>query len=277
MFKPIILAVLLYLTDLFSAPIGGFFYASIARLGLLPIVGFIFRFVLREPLNGGVIVKLVSWFISSSGILLGLGIYYLIWGLPSDTISLVILMLFSITAILHILQKMLLFEVLNYQDILDSPLRRQFSGPTLNGYINDPQTQKFLSRSLFADLYIPQLIKLLISFGIFYYCIGRLEIVELAPKAKMPSLFESISLALSLIPIGFENTKPYAGTVWQYINVFSTLAIFFWTVIFVSLASSMFTEDSKDDKDKSLELNLYKELVDHYSKIVSQPKDGKPE
>lgn len=248
--KGIILALFLIITSIYSKVAGGFFYMLTTLTLKIPYVGVFFRFILDGPIKFGILVKILSWVISSSGLLLGIGIYYLFWGVPEQPFELYILLVCSIGVILNILHDILDFQSITSREIIEHIGENKFFRKLIGEYAyyvmtTNSQIQRTLSCLHFIDTNLPQLFRLLISIGILYFSLGNLGYFELSSDQTTLSLIDSVLLTISYV-LPFEGiVLPYMGLYWTIAKIFSSICIFIWTVFYISIAVTILFEDNE--------------------------------
>ncbi|GAB4579438.1 MAG: hypothetical protein Fur0022_21760 [Anaerolineales bacterium] len=249
----LILFILIFAGNRWSGALGGLFHALLSRPIIHPKLGKYFRFFLQSPLYLHAITKPIAWLISSSGILMGLGIHNIFWGTPNRKEELWLLLIFAFLAILEIVNELITFDTRYFE--IDT-IYQGFKEMNLLGmgnifdefsYYFDEKEFIRLARSLFTDQAIPQFFRLLGSIGVVYFCLGQLNLLPLVNDSP-PNLWQSLLLSFSLIDVTGTLDSPYTGEVWNIIRLISSFLAFFWLVIFVSLASA-----SIDGATKKLE------------------------
>lgn len=243
------LAFLLVLGNVVSHPLGGLFYLLVAMTRKLPgVFGSFFEYILTGPVKMTLVLKLIAWAISSSGVLLGLGVHYLFWGTPNRPIEFWIILLVAVASLLNIAHEMLTFDILTFNETIDFmqdvPLNIMREQAQI--VMRNPEFHDSLARRNFVDMILPKFIRLIFSFGVIYYSLGNLGVFTIVTSP--PNLGQSLLLSLSLIDIVGSYTAPYTGTAWELTRMLSSFIIFFWLVIFISLAVD--TIDVKSDSVK---------------------------
>lgn len=241
----IVLAILLFTSNLFSGPLGGIFHFLIARTLLIPRIGWFFERLLKSPLYLNAITKPIAWLISSSGLLIGLAIHNLFWGGLNTNLEYVFLLLFAIVAILEILNSIITFDAEYYyidtimDSMKDNPFFKEMSINIMK--YSDKALFVRLARSAFVDKAIPQFFRLLISIGVSYYALANLNIIDTVSDSPL-TIWDAIIVAFSLIDITGEIATPLTGTTWEIIRLISAFISFFWLVMFITLASASVDE-----------------------------------
>jgi hypothetical protein len=69
--KTVVLILLLYYSSKFAAALGGFVYMTFTQTLRIPYLGKVFNFVINGKVKLGILLKMIGWVISSSGLLLG--------------------------------------------------------------------------------------------------------------------------------------------------------------------------------------------------------------
>jgi len=193
-----------------------------------------------------IIVKIFSWLVSSSGVLLGFLLFSLIWKEQPDTYQLWVMLSISLSIVINITYDLCQFQVMPFSSYIKEGhnFYQKFLGPgIMDEMMEDDLHKKSLSRSLFVDLHLPQLFRLLISISIIYFSLAHLGFLERTHSA-MPGLKDCLKTIFSIIPIIGKPEPIFKGGLWQLCEIVSAFLVFFWTVFFVAFAQSMFIDDS---------------------------------
>ncbi len=245
-FEIVVLVFILNISNYWSGALGGFFHFIISATIKLPFLGRLFKFILQRPLYVIAVTKPVSWLISSSGLLIGLGIHQIFWGSPDTPIEFLVILGLAIISIFEIVSRLISFDQdYSYLDALVSALKDPsnplygFSGSYLNDLTKYGDRKDFqkLARSLFVDQNLPQLFRLLMTIGVIYFCVGHLGLVTLT-GSHVPDIWESLLLSFSVINITGQVSSPYSGQLWEFLRLIAAFLAFFWLVMFVSLSVS---------------------------------------
>jgi hypothetical protein len=252
----ILLAILLFFSNRYAAPLGGLFHMLISYSLRIPRLMDVAQFILQAPIYFSSVTKLIAWAISSSGLLLGLGVHYVLWGHPNHPSEWWVILVLATIAIFEIVHKSMYFDYdYSYIDALVEEMKEQDLG--VIGRINqsnlnnlarygDARTIRKLGRSVFVDQTLPQLFQLLISIGLIYYTLGALDILSLKAGSSSPNVWQSLLLSFSIIDLTGEIVSPFEGQLWNVLRMMSAFLGFFWLVLFVTL--SMSSVDSASDK-----------------------------
>lgn len=214
----IALTILLYMGDKYSPPLG----AAIYMLCSLPlqsaVLGNLFRSILQSPLYLLALVKPLSWLISSSGVLLGLGIHYFFWGVPDRPLEFWLVLIVAVRAVLKIFHSIITFDISYFDDFFAAMRNIPLFGAKdlvqiMKEEGGDEEFLK-LSRSSFVDNSLPQFFQLLISVGVIYYCLGHLKIIP-SVDGIPPNLLDSIFLSLSIMKITPNAEVMFYGEAWK--------------------------------------------------------------
>ncbi|HEY0738012.1 MAG TPA: lamin tail domain-containing protein [Herpetosiphonaceae bacterium] len=265
LFELLTLGLLLFLSNRFSMVIGAVLSFSISQTILLPYIGGLFRKLLQSPFNLNVVVKLSNWLISSSGLLMGLQIYYLIWGEPNSTAEYWLILFFALGAVLEIGNEIVTFDAKYfYVDNLYPSMKNFYLFKNLTdqfSHLWNRSLARQVARATFVDQAIPHFFRLLINIGAVYFCLGRLNLLEI--QGTPPSLLQSILLSFSLIDITGEFDTPFTGYVWDVIRLLSSFLTFFWLVMFITICASSVDEAADnmlsaiDEENKILNQKMY--------------------
>lgn len=267
----IVLIVVLIISDRYSGLLGAVIYAAIALTVKIPGIGKLFRNILNAPIYLMAIIRPLAWLISSSGVLLGLGIHYIIWGSPNRNIEFWVILIIAFWAVLKIVYKILTFDVPYFDDFyIEMKTKPHSVIQDVVGEIKhhaDENIYLRLARSSFVDQTLPQFFQLLISIGIIYLCLGNLKILSFSSSAP-PNLWESILLAFSLMKITGESNTPFYGNLWDILQLISSVIAFLWLVLFISLSSTSVDKAAVDVGE-----DILQDLQFDMKKFVSEELD----
>ncbi len=275
------LAIVLILFSAYTAPIGGILYTSVSLSFRIPYIGKLFKALLYDYVKIVTIVKLISWLISASGVLLGYLVFSWLWGENLNAIDSWVVFSISFSVVINICYDLCQFNIRPFSYHFGNT--RQYGDKYFKEELDIIQTdtilQKSLSRSLFIDLYLPQLFRLLFSIGLLYFALVKLKILEINTPT-LPTLSDCIKASFSTIPV-VPNYKPiFKGDLWQMCNIICAFLIFLWTVFFLSAAQSLFNdrEDVKDNYSIANQVSEdFKEIIKTTMEKVTKEKKVKSE
>ena len=221
---------------------GALVYYSVARSLTIPRVGPILSFLLNKPTHLMGVVKLFTWIVSSSGLIASYWAYSYIYGEPSTLSEFWAMFIVASFSLTRIASYLVMFNLL--------PLREAFriSSKTFSPEqlaVVDVNLQHRLAVQNFIAFYLTQFFRLLVAFGFVYFCLGKLGLVTVI---QQPSLFEAIGMAFSLVNLTADSVSSYSGAAWIVVRTMSAFLVFYWTVLFISLASSAINPDDFDPK-----------------------------
>lgn len=244
MVEPALLMALLVTGNTLSSFFAGTFPAAIAATVHIPIIGVVFKFFLyRPPLKFIGIIRLIAWAISSSGLLFGYGLYYWIWGTPKQPSEFWVLLIFSAVNLSNIFTQIAMFELANIRQVLAFAYQSMpWEKENLDAARKIEGARKSMVLACFADVHLPQFLRLLVSIGLVFFSLGHLNLVELVHDTP-PTIWEALNIAISLIDITKDTNEIYKGVTWEVIRSIAAFLVFFWVVMFVSLASSTVNAD----------------------------------
>jgi len=221
---------------------GAFIYNTVARSLSLPWFGPFLSFLLNKPTHLIGVVKLFSWVVSSSGLVVSYYAYTRIFRVPSTRSEFWAMFIVAIFSLTRIASHLVMFNLVPFREAF------RMSSNSLSAeqlVIIDNKLQHKLAVQNFIAFYLTQFFRLLVASGFVYYCLGKLDLVIVILQ---PTLFESIGMAFSLINLTAESAKSYAGVVWVIVRTINTFLVFYWTVLFISLAASSINPDDFDPK-----------------------------
>lgn len=260
-----ILLALLVVCNMYSHLLGGLLYALILSLTNVPKLGRLFDFLFAAggPIKLGILVKIGAWLVSSSGVLLGLGVYLLLFGEPTQAWAFWTILTVSCIAMLNIVFDLLLFRVPQFDESLE--LMRSIPISSFKSKFNlissDADALQSLARSHFADMVLPKFFRMLITIGVIYYCLGRVGLVNSAGP-NLPTLGESLLFSFSTPALNLVNTTLhlYDGPLWDLVRIVSSFLVFFWLILFVTIASSSISAKPERD-DKTLVEDIFPNIL----------------
>jgi hypothetical protein len=238
-----LLFILLQLSTKFCYVLGSLIFFALSLLwGQLPVVSKLTGladWVIRPTL----LFKITAWIVSSSGLLVGYGIYYMIYGFPSSRTEFFLILFMSMALVSNILHNMLLF----LPDMTPSPEHsiKQFYGNKIrvSGNVVELGGKEYslmspsLSRALFVDRYAIDMISISTAFSIGIFAAGHLNLLGSVGESA-PGLADSIRATLSLLNLGGVGASPFTGQIWSIAASAFTIVLFFITVLYLQLASS---------------------------------------
>lgn len=232
--EPICLFLFLLLGDALSMPLGGVLYMLVGLSLAIPYLGR----ALNLLLNGvklSVVVKLVAWCISSSGLLGGLLLFQVLFGPPDTAFEWWILASIALYVLLRGSHRIVMFDVYNIMDSLRGV--SNFSPPFLKAGIRRLESSEIstIMRRNFADMNFIPLLQLLTSLGILLFALTNLRLLPTSAGAS-PSLVSCMATSLSLIGLGPSDAVVFVGPVWLLIRLFIGIVLLVWVVAFISVA-----------------------------------------
>lgn len=269
-FKSTILVLALFFCNSWSGALGGLFFSVFSLATRIPYIGKIFGFILNKKVKTIVVIKFISWLISSSGVLLGYLLFWSFFGSPTNTAEFIIILVFSISAVINIAYDLALFQMDTFSEHLKNGrfiFEKVFKDKELDFLYKDEKAQKSLSRSLFIDLHLPQLFRLLFSIGMTYFSLGNLGILQVK-NGEVVGILNSIQSAYSTIPIVGSASPIFEGQYWQVCSIIASFLVFLWTVFFISAAQSMFSDEEKlnDEDENQPEVNVDAKFLEQFRK-----------
>jgi len=174
MLEPVLLLLILVATIGVSHLVGAFVYAVLTLPSAIPYFGKIYAFAINGPLKLTLVLKLIAWSISSSGILAGLWVHSMLWGPPNQLIEYWIILAVAVLTFFRLSHDILLFKPqTDYSSSVN--LAANFLGD--NGLVNESRSS--LARSHFVNMYLPPFFHSLLCIGVTFYTLGPLGLVEL--------------------------------------------------------------------------------------------------
>lgn len=216
---------------------GALIYVLFARSMGLSRFGPFFSFILGSPLHLIGIVKLFTWLVSSSGLIAGYWTYALFLGVPETRPEYWAMFAVAAFSLARITNYLVMFDLLSFRKAFH--ISSKMVTPKALRHTDEKKQHKLAVQNFIA-FYLTQFFRLLVSCGVVYYSIGKLGLVTVI---EQPTLFESIGMAFSLIDLTEAGAKSYAGPVWVSVRALSAFLVFYWTVLFISLAASTINPD----------------------------------
>ncbi len=286
---------LIYFFGLYSNEIGGRLWVYVTKLLHIPYFGKLYHFLFFEKVKISVLLKLVAWTVSSSGILIGLMVYYSIFGITNSLFENYTILIAAGIGITNFLYSTWYLEILDYNKVFSlskDVVRRDLGSDMADIMEEDTGIQLKLRFANFIDTEIPRFLRYLVSVGVLYYSAYKLGFLTLKQGVELPpSLFQCIKYSLSFIPIEKvdQNAIAFEGDVWDTINIFFGLIVMMWALVFFNVALSPVSNDienlkksgtEEDTKSKYAELenNLgnafshFHNLIENISKEVKEIK-----
>ncbi len=284
-FKIIILLILLLFFSEFSKVIGGILWFIITAFLRIPYFGKVYHFLFFDRVKILVIFKFVTWIVNASGILLGLVIYYSIFGQSSNFFENLAILLCASGVIVNFLYRVWYLEIIDVKEVFSygSSFAQKFLGKELANIMeSDTEMKTKLMFGSFVDTMIPQFLRILISIGVFYFAAYQLGLFDLKNNlTSQPNLYECIKYAFSFLPIEKVGNSEVAfeGVFWESINVLFGIIIFLWIIVFFNVALSQVSstieqigqsKNEKNNLDKKLEEldNVLGNVFSHFQNLL---------
>lgn len=275
-FEVIVFAGLLMGANAIARPLGGFLYYFLtAVLSVVPIFGPIYRQIINGQVKLIALLKIPAWAISSSGVLIGLGIHNYFWGQPNHPIEFWVLGIITAATILNILYKVILFEQTSFEEIRQYMKENRIFTKPLE--MQDENYEAFLdeyrsrfARSNFVDLNMTLFFQLIVSFGVVFYSLAHLGIIHVIPNTAIPTLWQTIPLAFKPLDILNPADAPFTGLEWDIASTVSNFFIFYWVVIHIALATSMVDEGKDQSSPKTSKENYEETVVQELKKYIQR-------
>lgn len=258
-FKVIALLVLLIFFSEFSKVIGGLLWVVMTAFLRIPYLGKVYHFLFFDKVKISALFKFATWIVNSSGILLGLVLYYSIFGQSKDFMENLAILLCASGVIANFLYRIWYLDMIDVKEVfhLGSDVVRQYWGKEAADMMNnDPEIKTKLLFASFVDTFIPQFLRILITIGVFYFAAFQVGLLQLkSGVAVPPDLYECLKYAFSFLPIekidGSEAV--FTGVFWECINVFFGILIFLWIVAFFNVALSRISTTLQQISDPEIE------------------------
>lgn len=110
----ICLPVFLLLSSKLAQVVGGAVYIGLVFPLKFPVIGSVVRFFLIKPIKLLGVVKLISWMISSFGLLFGYWLYSFIWGSPHRPIEFWLILVVAVYLVAEIVQYLVTFDLIDF-------------------------------------------------------------------------------------------------------------------------------------------------------------------
>jgi hypothetical protein len=240
------LLILLWVSNNFSHLIGGILYFAFTSLVWLPRpLGSLFQFLIAGPIfKLTFILKLITWGVAGGGMLLGFLIYEKIYGEMVSSREFYLLVAVGVVACCSIMHDIVTFNVSDTQ-FMDKVVSMT---PRRDAVFNalDEKSGTFLksvARTTFTDMYIPQFFRLLISISLVVYGLSRSGVVEPSASGVVPSVMDCMLFTFSFVNLSSAPQGVFEGGVWVFVRFICSFIVLYWTVMFVSLASSLLNDD----------------------------------
>lgn len=224
--------------------IGGLLSLGIALMIRIPYLGKIFNFLFNDAIKLTSAFKFFGFVISSSGLLLGLYVYYLIFGMPNGYYQSWVLLVCSSAVIINFFHGVMNLETMNFRDMISMASHyseKIYGGDIVRAVYSDNGIKRQLIYSAIVSMYLPQLFRMLSSIGLFYYAMSQLKFITLKANITMlPSLYDCLKYSFSLLPIvKLDNSEyPFIGFTWDVFSIFFGVVILVWTVFFITTAQT---------------------------------------
>lgn len=267
-----LLALLVFFNS-YSQAIGGAIWFSINVLIFIPYIGRVFRFLLYKT-RIFIVLKLLTYIIGALGILIGLWLYYLIFGWPSGYYAFLIILFCSLFAIIQFLYTIYTHNFSNFfEEVLNmsSGAMKKVSGVDIEAMMeSEPEIKWQLTFNNFIDIHIPLAFNALVNIGTTYYALCQLNIFSLKKNLiAYPTIFDCIKYAIALTPVvKVDNSEiPFEGLIWDATNSFFGLIVFIWSVVFLTVALDELSGQRDSGKDEAVLLRM-NEIVHGFNLLV---------
>lgn len=282
--KLTVLFLFLSVTSRYSVLLGSAVFAVLAIFWTqIPLISMLTS-IIDKLVRLTFLFKIIGWAIAASGPLIGYYCYRAIYGEATEPAEFMVILFVSTASILNILHSMILF-VPGY-NVKDSMAfakslfgnRLRAGGKSVSFQVLIDKASASMSRALFLDTYIPQLLRVFTSFALAIFAAGQLGLIEHV-GTRPPTLVECLQLTFSLLDLGGSTgLKPFTGGVWNGLTAAFTLFLFFSTVLFLHLASSTVDEGlpkPRDNKEPSTAPELMQSNPVHLTDSQAQ-RDASP-
>ena len=248
---------LLWFGHVGSHLLGGLLMYLVSMLTDIPVLGRVFNFLLYKKAKLITIIRLMTWGVAASGMLLGLLIFTSIWGEPDQKIELIIITSASILFLTQIVHEILGFT----QPTADSMIHiLDKYGPDrvqkgLKSALEVDRSRLMLLRMTFVDQSLVRFFNMLVNIGVMYYGFGQLGVFQ-SNSADLPSLWESLYISFTINDLLGQSNSPFYGNAWNIIHAVSTFLVFYWVVVFIAMTASSPEKDSENYLSSQSDLDI---------------------
>ncbi len=237
-------------------PIGGVLHALITLPMMVPVVGRLYEFLINGPIKLRLIIKLLSWFVSASGALLGYLFAVFLIGEPKYVAEFFAILIAASIAVLNGTNYVFTFEVVPPADEMFSGLKKI---PMLGKYMDDFDEDMLdkIARTNFIDMFLSQFLRLMAECGIIFFALAKLGFVQLVSNATPMTIWECLKVAFSMQNIGSSGDL-FVGAEWQVIKSAYQLTLIIWFTMFIQLGPSLMDRSmdrAKNRKNRIDEIN----------------------
>lgn len=226
-----------------GAPLGGFIYMLSGLSLRIPYLGRLSQFLLNGSVKTVGLVKVVSWCLSSAGLLYGyfLGKYFL--GPPRSTIDYVAIAVPALVGVINTSYSILYFEMIDIEGYFSASVR--FMPKHMRELLIEADDDDLIgiARRNFADMNFILLLKFLAASGLLIFSLAHLEVF--GPAARELPLLTSLQYSLSPIGLGSSPTEELHGVTWSFLRFLIGLVLLVWLAVFIA-----FSMDSLPDAQR---------------------------
>jgi len=275
MIRDVVLALILIFFGLWGPALGGMVYALVTMAQRLPIAGALFRFLISGPVPLVVPIRVLGWAISGAGLLIGLGIFALIFGPPAGRVEFWLILGISVATILRHLENSTFFTTYQHVDIRG--VARLFSF--------ERELVEFVSRNRprlalmqYIDVNVAIFLSLFVAYGLVLYAIGHLGLMPSSGVA--PGIEDALWSSLSLLSIGGGREAPFSGTGWEVMNGIATFVVWLYVILFTSFGTrildEMLADQAKQDADLAAMMKGIEETIATAPEVSPAAPGAKP-
>jgi len=249
MIRDIALLVLLAVFGAWGIALGGIAYALISNAQRLPVVGAVFRLMLGGPAPLIFPVKLLCWAVSASGLLIGLGIFTLIFGAPAGRVEYWIILGVSVAVILKNLERSSFFTLYQPVDIRSAARLLRLGKEHIDFF---DRNRPRLALLQYIDMNVATFLSLFVAYALILHAIGPLGL--LPANQPLPGIGESLWASLSLLSIVGGRPAPYSGTAWEVVNGIAAFVVWLYVILFTSFGTRILDEllDEEEEEEGRL-------------------------
>lgn len=214
----------------------------------MPLIGPIINFLLNKRVQTSILIKLACLLIASLGSLLGL-IIFLYYFNNLYFLNYWVIFIISLCSAINLTYEILFFKTLDKDLILN--LQHKY-GEKLVGFNwldrLSAKNRNEMMRTLFADIHIPQLFETIFNFSLIIF--SATHLFSFPNQRGHPlTLIESIEAGFSFLSFSSSDFELLKSTEWKIILGVFKFIIFYWLVLFVSIAPSLFIQGNKNENN----------------------------
>ena len=218
-----------------AVPVGGSISLLLSFSFRIPYIGHTLGFVLHDIARVTAPVKLVSWLVSASGLIVGFLLCQSRLGPPDTPYQWWAVVIMAGGVMSHLSWRIISFELFDIAYITRTTSKFATAAMLKQFQHAKPQDLAMLLRQNFAELTFIPILRLFAAFGLLIFALANLGFLPTTSSLR-PTLQQCLATSLSIASLAPADSIIFSGPLWLALRVIMGVVLLVWAVAFVSFA-----------------------------------------